>query len=150
MEAYPWKWFLFSIEGRISRFDYWVRFTLPVLAVTLISVVAEEALAPDGNEYLTVANAGINLLIFWPSIAVSAKRLHDRGLTAMWMLPMFVAMTCTVAAVYVKKPELFLPLYVVGALIALWLLVEMSFFRGTDGDNRFGPDPLARPSIGAP
>jgi len=28
-------------------------------------------------------------------------------------------------------------------LISLWVFIELYFFRGTAGDNRFGPDPLA-------
>ena len=28
-------------------------------------------------------------------------------------------------------------------LVALWFLIELGFLRGTEGDNRYGPDPLA-------
>ena len=27
-------------------------------------------------------------------------------------------------------------------VISVWLFVEIGFLRGTDGPNRFGPDPL--------
>jgi len=27
---------------------------------------------------------------------------------------------------------------------ALWYLIECGFLRGTDGNNAYGPDPLAR------
>jgi uncharacterized membrane protein YhaH (DUF805 family) len=36
--------------------------------------------------------------------------------------------------------------FAVGAFnffVALWFFVELGFFRGTRGPNRFGPDPLA-------
>jgi len=49
------------------------------------------------------------------------KRYHDRDKSGWWVL------------------IIFLP--VIGAL---WYLIECGFLRGTDGNNAYGPDPLAR------
>jgi len=38
-------------------------------------------------------------------------------------------------------------LVVVG--ISLWLLVELGILKGTQGPNRYGPDPLGVPQEGA-
>jgi uncharacterized membrane protein YhaH (DUF805 family) len=36
--------------------------------------------------------------------------------------------------------------YLLGGIIftvSMWFLIELGFFRGTPGPNRYGPDPLA-------
>ena len=62
----------------------------------------------------------LTLLLLWPSICLYAKRWHDRGKSGWWSLIIFVP--------------------IIGSI---WFLVELGFLRGTDGPNRFGPDPLA-------
>jgi uncharacterized membrane protein YhaH (DUF805 family) len=59
-----------------------------------------------------------SLAILAPSIAVSVRRLHDRDMVGWWILLFLVPF--------------------IGAIALLILFV----MRGTDGPNRFGPDPL--------
>jgi uncharacterized membrane protein YhaH (DUF805 family) len=33
-------------------------------------------------------------------------------------------------------------------IVALWFLIELGCMRGTPGDNRYGPDPLASTPAG--
>jgi uncharacterized membrane protein YhaH (DUF805 family) len=65
---------------------------------------------------------GYALLVFLPSLAVSVRRLHDRDLSGWWILIGLVP--------------------VLGAI----LLLVWSCMEGTQGDNRFGPDPKAMPA----
>jgi uncharacterized membrane protein YhaH (DUF805 family) len=63
---------------------------------------------------------GILLLItLWPSLALYAKRWHDRGKSGWWSLIMLIP--------------------IIGGI---WMLIELGFLRGTDGPNRFGNDRL--------
>ena len=57
---------------------------------------------------------------FWALAATCAKRLHDTGRSAWWLLA---------AAIPV--------------LGVLWLFFVLGFRRGTPGGNRYGHDPLA-------
>jgi uncharacterized membrane protein YhaH (DUF805 family) len=59
-------------------------------------------------------------VMIWPSICIYGKRFHDRDKSAWWILISFVP--------------------IVGVI---WLSVECGLLQGTDGPNRFGPDPLA-------
>lgn len=71
----PLGQFYFSLEGRITRPDYWLRFQLPFLAAYLAaSFIDPNILAPI-----------VSIALLWPAIAVSVKRLHDRN-RAGWML----------------------------------------------------------------
>ena len=64
------------------------------------------------------ASGVAGLLLFLPSLAVAVRRLHDTDRSGWWILLYF------------------LPL--LGALVLLFFYVT----RGTEGRNRFGPDPL--------
>jgi uncharacterized membrane protein YhaH (DUF805 family) len=58
------------------------------------------------------------LALLAPSICVGIRRLHDKDKSGWWLLIGFIP--------------------IVGGLYLLYLFVT----RGTEGDNRFGPDPL--------
>lgn len=106
--------FLFSFEGRIGRQTFWLRFFLPVFVAMLIVVVIDGLLG-IGGILVVVAE----LAILWPSLAVYAKRWHDRDKSGWWTLILLVP--------------------VIGGI---WMLVECGFLKGSDGANRFGDDPV--------
>ena len=56
----------------------------------------------------------------WIWFALSAKRFHDRDRKGWWLL-----------------------ISLIPPIGILWVFVVLGFFKGTEGDNRFGPDPLA-------
>jgi uncharacterized membrane protein YhaH (DUF805 family) len=60
----------------------------------------------------------IGCILLWPRLAISIKRLHDRGKSGLWILLVFIPV-----------------------LGWLWLLVDMGFLDGTPGPNKFGPSP---------
>jgi uncharacterized membrane protein YhaH (DUF805 family) len=61
----------------------------------------------------------LNLVIVVPGIMLSIKRCHDRAKPGWWLLINLIP--------YVG---------------ALWLFFELGCFRGSIGDNKYGPDPL--------
>jgi uncharacterized membrane protein YhaH (DUF805 family) len=82
-------------------------------------------------------------LAAWCYLAVSAKRLHDRGRSGWWTIP-FIVFPGLIAqfddrlgdAVAASLTEL------VASILFLWGVIETSFLKGTRGPNRYGPDPL--------
>jgi uncharacterized membrane protein YhaH (DUF805 family) len=106
---------LFSLNGRIGRSTYWLRFYLPCLAICLALVYLDFALGTlDRHRGLGVFSGIFLLLASYPSIAVSVKRCHDRNRSGLFLL--------------------------IGLLpvISLWLYIELGFLAGTTGPNRFG------------
>ena len=103
-------------RGRISRRAFWL---YGVLAMTGLSLLARALLdiarvQPDRVDIV------VALLMFWPAVAISAKRWHDRDRSAWWVLVALVP--------------------VVGAL---WMLLDNGFVRGSAGPNRYGDAPAA-------
>jgi uncharacterized membrane protein YhaH (DUF805 family) len=145
---------LFSFRGRINRapflvvqlalLAFWIRFSFHVSS------------QPDALDAVVI------ILMMWINLATVAKRLHDRNRNGWWAVAIFAVNRFTYAYY-----GLFLGLYfgvdisITGELplvmlaVALSLLqtgviIELFFMPGTDGRNRFGPDPLASVATGAP
>lgn len=121
--------FWFSVEGRVSRSTYWTRFLLPLIVLMPLVVISDivtgfyvtfAQMFPDGpdvNRGWGLQSTVLELLLLYPSIVVSAKRLHDRNRTGWvqlaWLVP----------------------------LLNLWLVVELLLLTGTRGRNRYGAEP---------
>ena len=117
----------FSFKGRISRKTYWLMQLLVVVIdimalMLLIELSLEGSLSNIFAELIWLATL-ICLLTFlvtvWARLAVMAKRWHDRDKSAWWIL-----------------------INLVPIIGHLWSFVELGFFKGTLGKNRFGLDPL--------
>ena len=166
-----YKWLLFSFEGRINRAKYWLAtliilcwmiFVLMVLAavasifgiggplaINVIGISASIQLTDDDapskiSLLLQLVTIPLTLLFGCCYAAVSIKRLHDRNKSGWWMVPFIVA-----TGVYDQFANRLGGSYAAAVLgfavfiLFIWGLVEMYFLKGTNGPNRFGPDPLA-------
>ena len=113
------KYAVFS--GRARRKEYWLFMLLYFIAMVVAGLfddlVVGERVAFDSTMGVFSWIVFLGLLI--PSIAVSVRRLHDKNLRGWWVLLFLIPLIGT---------------------IALFILYCM---RGTDGENRFGADPLA-------
>jgi uncharacterized membrane protein YhaH (DUF805 family) len=113
-----WQQFLLSPHGRVSREQYWL-----MMLLTLPFIIAA-AWASGGIQYIAQGPGVFYLLpIVWPSLVVTIKRWHDRNKSGWWILINLVP--------------------VVGDI---WSVVENGFLKGTPGENRFGPNPVAQKS----
>lgn len=127
-----WRYFDFS--GRSRRREFWMFFLLSCVVLAGIAFWVFRILVMIGSEgnsghvvddaagYLNgpIAAVGILVLVtFVPSIAVQVRRFHDQDRTG-WLV-LLNLVPC------------------VGSLVVLALMC----LEGTDGDNRYGPDPRA-------
>ena len=113
---------LFGFRGRITRLDFWIA-QLVYLVLVLVAIFGLSGIARAWGETAashytlgTVMVAGY-VLLAWSSLAVSIKRFHDRNKPGWWMLFSFIP------------------------IVVLFVLIELGFFEGTRGTNRFGPSP---------
>jgi uncharacterized membrane protein YhaH (DUF805 family) len=128
-------WLLTSYEGRVRRRDYWLAY-IGISAVVLVAQGFVRAAFPhyptalqmirdpaimfdDSTAYRvpTMLMGLISIVAIYLRSAVLAKRWHDRGKTG-WL------------AILTYVP-----------LVSLWPFIELGFFDGQPGENRFGPSP---------
>ena len=98
--------------------------------------------------------AALWLMLMYVGLAIFVKRLHDRNKSAWWLLLYWLLPMALQIYSYATAPSFGAALmnirtplgyaaYGIAMLISLWVFVELYIFRGTRGENRFGPDPLA-------
>lgn len=129
-----------DFQGRSRRKEYWMFWLLEVIVLGVLCAVMFSTLpampqpGPDGTidpaaaEAAAAAMSGgasivmlligvIGLALFIPSLAVTVRRLHDQDKSGWLVLVAFIP--------------------IVGGIILLVLML----LEGTQGPNRFGPDP---------
>jgi uncharacterized membrane protein YhaH (DUF805 family) len=134
---------LFSFRGRISRYQYWVRFYLPSFGITLgLSVVDMiNGIYYGDNQYVPWLSSIFELAAMWPHLALSVKCCHDRDRSGWFLLISFIPFILLIPALMISGRVAVL-LALIACCVWIWLFVEVYCRRGTIGDNRFGPDPM--------
>jgi len=110
---------LFSLEGRMSRSDYWLKGVLLLCTLPFCLVILSFFLI--GNFPFHELEIGFILfkaLLVWVSLAIHVKRLHDLDLPGWYVLILFIP------------------------VVGLWYGIQLGFFRGTPGGNKYGEDPV--------
>ena len=168
-----WSQYLFSFSGRINRARMWLFYVVVwamemvvflgiLLAYAILlatGVVKEHATSDNQSVYPGIALVvaiGVFVIVFdYMYFAVTVKRLHDRNKSAWWLLIFFLApIPLTFAPEILTATKLIPPdnqpaqiaaicVGLCGVALSIWSFVELYCLRGTVGDNRFGPDPLA-------
>lgn len=127
----------FSFAGRANRQRYWLVGLAASGLMLLVGFVAMMIPMIGPAVAAIVIIAGL-----WASFAVSSRRLHDRNKSAWWLLPMYLPILVLSGIGGVIGGEAS-PLFDALTLpFSIWAIVELGCLRGTEGPNRFGPDPL--------
>jgi uncharacterized membrane protein YhaH (DUF805 family) len=108
----------FVVDGRARRKEYWMFFLFAIIFAVVAGVADVFMGTFDAESGWGVLGAVYSLGILIPSITVGVRRLHDTDRSGWWML--------------------------IGLIPLIGGIVLLIFFclRGTEGSNRFGPDPL--------
>ncbi|HEY4942702.1 MAG TPA: DUF805 domain-containing protein [Rhizomicrobium sp.] len=169
--AKQWAVLLISLAHNIIlgiAFSFTVGFSVFIALfqkkTTLAAVIATPQAHMFGVIFCVLFVIGI-----YVGIAVATKRLHDRDKSMWWVLVFFVLpLVLNVPAIlhlsvmfaylgevmrtaqeHIRPPPqpIDSPLVILtrgaATIVSLWAFVELYILRGTVGDNRYGPDPLA-------
>jgi uncharacterized membrane protein YhaH (DUF805 family) len=107
-----------GFSGRARRAELWY-FVLFNLIFAVILSVLDRVLGLAGENGIGPLYVIYALAVFLPSLAVEFRRLHDTNRTACWLLIVLVP--------------------VLGAIVLIVFFCQ----KGTAGENKYGPDPLA-------
>ena len=102
-----------TFDGRISRSDFWLKGALPIFVVNLLISAIDSVIT--GGLIATL----VSIALIYPSVAVGIKRFHDRDKSGWWVLVALIP--------------------IIGWI---WYLVECGILKGTEGENKYGPDPV--------
>jgi uncharacterized membrane protein YhaH (DUF805 family) len=158
--------YLFGFNGRVNRAKWWLLILIQ-LGATIVYYIAALMLVGtsvlsvmgSGSAESSVAGAGgsamllillsfayaVFMFITW--LAVTAKRLHDRDKSGIWILLFavgpWVCYGISLAASADNSGGIGGVFALAGLAITVWAFVELGCLRGTAGPNGYGPDPLA-------
>jgi uncharacterized membrane protein YhaH (DUF805 family) len=104
-----------NFAGRAPRSEYWY-WVLFAFLVNIVASILDVAVFPYGD--ISPLSAITALILLLPGIAVAVRRMHDMDHTGWWLLIALTGIGCVV--------------------LLIWFC-----FKGTEGPNRFGSDPLA-------
>jgi uncharacterized membrane protein YhaH (DUF805 family) len=111
------KYVDFNGRARRSEYWWWVLFTV---IIGVVAGIIDAILGTDNGTGSGLVGGAANLALLLPSLAVGARRLHDTGRSAWWLL-----------------------LWI--AIIIGWIVLIIFFVQDSEGDNRYGPSPKAAP-----
>lgn len=126
-----------TFSGRASRSEFWwfqLFYLLVLFAIGLIAGLAAGLTGAFSNMQagpsplligIAVIGGLFALAMFLPQISLQVRRFHDRNISGWWYLGLLVLNIIPY----------------VGFISAIALFV-ITVLRGTDGPNKFGPDPL--------
>jgi len=155
---------LFSFKGRINRKPWWLASLGAGFAASLLTAILEAVARSAGETIVNpvthqfeptgifgLAISLIALVNAWFAFALSVKRLHDqhRLVALLWQILIIVVAVILIMVAITVPEEQGLLWYALAAAailaafaISVWLFVQIGFLKGTEGPNRFGPDPL--------
>jgi uncharacterized membrane protein YhaH (DUF805 family) len=169
-----WSWML-AFEGRISRLSWWLGMLIVSGALFAASLAIGFAAAafferhPGLEQQLsnpawvsskeampilfklglwTIVPSLFIVLSLWSIVALSVKRLHDRGLSTWLILVLILPFLAAVASPAIAEQfglgeaVVRLSLLLLSAS-AIWSVLQFGILKGETGPNGHGPDPLA-------
>jgi len=156
-----WNWFLFSFEGRINPAKIWFAafiwfatvFSFMTIFMIFLFAIGGMLRASGYDVHMESSKTmhpafyllGLPLLVtfVWLFAATAIKRLHDRDKSGWWFAAFFIAPgLLDKLSDWLDNPILTLPVSALSLGLSVWCFVELFCLRGTNGPNRFGPDPL--------
>lgn len=134
------KQLLLSPSGRIGRRSFWIG----LIAIFVISFVASFVLTIGvsiirGEKSSALVAPLVQLALIYPSVCITAKRLHDLGRSGWWQAPVYALWIGGVGFSTIGVPGLGGLAMIVALLGGLVLSIFTGFVAGSAQPNRFGP-----------
>jgi uncharacterized membrane protein YhaH (DUF805 family) len=143
-----------SFSGRIGRRSFLFGLLL-LAAVSPFSINTVLSSNPIGEALSVVRQLGIvglgwSLLLLVGVAALMTKRLHDRNRSGIYAALFYLPAALAALTYFVGRVPFVLELekwsgwiLAFAGTAGIWFLIQLGFFPGTDGPNRFGEDPSA-------
>lgn len=141
---------LFSLEGRMTRSDFWVTSIALFMTATLFTVSVNSIIRFYQHDisarWLLLVILAIQLVVAWPSFAITVKRGHDRGFSAMrtfWVNvgAHVVPIALIVVPLLLNQRPRWEAAFWVFAVLTIYMIFDYGVLDGDAGENKYGPSP---------
>ena len=154
----------FVFKGRARRKEYWswVLFSFLSVIVFFPVLIVLAGSSPESALWAPALMFLFGLLMFFPSLSVVFRRLHDVGRSGWWyggyylvslvVSAIMFASTASLAVTGLGNPEslnsgaligggIFMMIYGLAAFVYAIVMLVWLFTEGTQGPNKYGNDP---------
>jgi len=134
---------LTGLEGRINRLRYLLLSISSTVVYFVYIVIVGVILFFLPEPFWTIVMVIFSLPFIYVQYAIVVKRLKDTGRGGGWIT--YTQVNLVLVVIYMLTPvgsDIELIMDVITALVGLPLGIVCLFFRGDEGKNEFGPDPL--------
>lgn len=140
---------LLNVAEALRQFDD--QAVLPAGNGTVVVFARRASEAPSVNSgieaiplVIGIATWSVTIVLFVSALAVGIKRLHDQDRSGWWMVLLLGAPIVFVNVGFVGlligvSIDGFHQSRIVALVIAVWAVIELGCFPGTNGPNRYGP-----------
>lgn len=129
----------FSFFGRVNRAKYWIGAGI-AFGMMWLGTLVFFSIEPEGVYWDTALGLWVSLWIV-ALLAVVEKRLHDLDISGWWLLGFMIVYGFLV----VPRHQM---LNTIGNLALAFAIIWLGSTKGTEGSNRFGPDPISKLAAG--
>lgn len=137
-----------SFDGRINRRPFWMGILLLIAFAIVVMIVLGSIVGRQSRVFAVIVLL-LQLALLYPWLALSVKRLHDRGrpdyFAYIIIAPGLLNGVTNALGITGDQLNISLLEYLLGLIIlivGIWALIELGFLRGLVGPNAYGPDPL--------
>jgi uncharacterized membrane protein YhaH (DUF805 family) len=135
-----------NFNGRINRAKFWT--VVLCCAVFFLAVIGVTMAVSSSMDTIFRAALIAYIPMIYVGVVSGIKRLHDRNKSGWWIVLFYGSPLGLpfVAAILSGTTESSVALFLVQLVslgMLIWALVDLGCLRGSIGQNRYGPDPLA-------
>ena len=133
-----------KFSGRASRSEFWWFYLFVTLLAVAATIVDVLVLGTNFGERGVVRRVA-SFATLVPTLAATSRRLHDTNRRGWWMLLPLLALVplfLFLLPVGLERRYFTNLIAVLAGFFTIGLLLYWLIKRGTQGANRFGPDPL--------
>jgi uncharacterized membrane protein YhaH (DUF805 family) len=135
-----------AFNGRINRAKFWI--VVLCCAVFFLAVIGVTMAVSSSMSTMFTAALIAYIPMAYVGVVNAIKRLHDRNKSGWWVVlfygsPMALPLVAAVLDGATESSMALLLVQLVSLGISIWAIVELGCLRGTIGQNKYGPDPLA-------
>lgn len=135
----------FQFSGRASRSEYWFFFLFLILVNMLATMIDVSLFSYDFDDTFAPLSTVLALILFFPSISVTWRRLHDTNKSGWWsggfMLVwlfylMFLGVISNIASSEVAL--FYMGILIFGSIAYSIVIIVFLCTKGDLSENRFG------------
>lgn len=147
-----------TFSGRACRSEFWWFRLANIMAYGIVSQVlpifiralSDASMIGSQNRvtFSIIFAFMFDIALFIPVLAAAARRLHDRNISSVWASPLIITMLIPYFLIFlvfngiITADDMYIFL---GINIIIQILLHIPFlFKGTNGLNQYGPNPLSK------